>query len=54
MNGFITITWEDETYCVRQDGTFIWDNEDLLEALTFALAVSEHSGELVVVESVAT
>ena len=49
----ITVNWEDDTYIVRQKGEFINDTDDLHEALTFALAVSEHSGELVIVEGVA-
>ena len=48
----ITVEWEDGTYIVRQEGEFIKDTDDLHEALTFALAVSEHSGERVEVLSV--
>lgn len=50
----LTVAWSasEGAYIVRQDDEFIGDFTDLHGALTFALAVSEHSGEDVVVSSI--
>lgn len=48
----ITISYEDDTYIVRQEGEFIKDADDLYEALEFALAVGEANDQRVVVTSI--
>ena len=49
----ITVGWDDfeETYIVRQNGTFIRDDESLTLALEFALAVGDANDQRVVVTS---
>jgi len=49
----ITIDWQDDAYSVYQNGEFIHDNEDLHEALAFALAVGENLDLRVIVEGIA-